>query len=88
MEWLAVAVVGAIIGFVVSFAAAQAFRMPGSLVVFIGVMGALGGGMIQRATDTIIFGRWTFYIAGAALSIALLAGALLAYSLTNEERRV
>lgn len=88
MEWLVLALLGAVIGFVVSFAAQQTLRMPSALVIFVAVLGALGGGLIQQATESITFGRWTFYIAGLGLSVTLLAGALLAYSLTNEERRV
>ncbi|MEK7358177.1 MAG: hypothetical protein AAB250_17150 [Bdellovibrionota bacterium] len=87
MEWLALAMIGALIGVVVGFAA-QSLRMPVALVVFVALIGALGGGMIQKATGSLIFGTWTFYIAGVGLAIALLAGALLGYSLTNEERRV
>ncbi|MES2964681.1 MAG: hypothetical protein V4760_12385 [Bdellovibrionota bacterium] len=87
MEWLVIAFIGAIVGFVVSFVAQGLLRMPVSLVVLIGTIGALGGGAIQQATQSMIFGRWTFYLAGVGLSIALLAGGLLGYSLTNEERR-
>jgi uncharacterized membrane protein YeaQ/YmgE (transglycosylase-associated protein family) len=86
MEWIVIALIGAIVGVVASFAA-QPLRMPAALVVFIGIVGALGGGLIQNATHSLIFGQWTFYVAGVGLSIALLAGALLGYSLTNEERR-
>lgn len=88
MEWIILALVGAVIGLLAAYGAAQALRMPTALVVFIGVVGALGGGMIQHATESLIFGRWTFYVAGAGLALALVAGGLLGYSLTNEERRV
>ena len=88
MDWIIVALVGAIVGLIVAYGAVQALRMPSLLVIIVGTVGALGGGLIQRATGSLVFGPHTFYIAGLGLSIALVAGSLLAYSLANEERRV
>lgn len=88
MEWIVVIAIGAVIGSVVSFVASEAIRMPQSLTILIAVVGAVLGGLIDRVTGFLAFGQSTFYIAAAGLSIALLAGGLLAFSLTNEEKRV
>ena len=87
MEWIVLAVIGAVIGAVVSFIA-TAVRMPQSLSILVALVGAIAGGAIARATGFLAFGTWTFYIAGAGLAIVMLAGGILAYSLTNEEKRV
>lgn len=87
MEWIFIALIGAFIGLLVAYGAAQALRMPSALVITIGVIGALGGAFLQQATGSLIFGPWTFYLGGIGLAIALEAGGLLGYSLTNEERR-
>lgn len=85
MEWIVLAAVGAIIGTVVSFIGLN-MKMPQSLVIGLATAGALAGGLLDRMTQTAAFGYWTFYIAGIGLSIVVLAGAFLAYSLTNEEK--
>ena len=87
MEWIVLAVVGAVIGTVVSFIA-TGLRMPQSLAILVAVVGAIAGGGIARTTGFMAFGTWTFYIAGAGLAIVMLAGGILGYSLTNEEKRV
>jgi uncharacterized membrane protein YeaQ/YmgE (transglycosylase-associated protein family) len=86
MEWLAVAIIGAIIGTIVSFVGLN-LKMPQALVIALGTIGAIAGGLIDRVTQFAAFGAYTFYIAGAGLSVVVLAGAFLAYSLTNEETR-
>ena len=88
MEWIVVLAIGAVIGVVVSFVAAGSLKMPQILTIFIAVVGAVFGGLIARVTGMLAFGQFTFYIAAAVLSIALLAGGILAFSLTNEEKRV
>lgn len=87
MEWIVVAAIGAIIGTVVSFVSAG-LRMPQSLTILLAVVGAIAGGLIARVTNFLAFGPWTFYIAGTGLAIAMLAGGILAFSLTNEEKRI
>ena len=87
MEWIVLAIIGAVIGTVVSFVA-TAVRMPQSLAILVAVVGAIAGGAIARTTGFLAFGTWTFYVAGAGLSIVMLAGGILGYSLTNEEKRV
>ena len=87
MEWLGVALIGAIIGTIVSFIGLN-MRMPQSLTILVATVGALAGGFIDRVTQMAAFGNWSFYVAGAGLSIVTLAGAFFAYSLTNEDKRV
>jgi hypothetical protein len=88
MEWLVVIAIGAIIGGVVSFVSVEGLRMPQSLTILLAIVGAVFGGIIVRATGFLAFGQWTFYVAATGLSIALLAGGILAFSLTNEEKRI
>lgn len=88
MEWIVVIAIGAIIGGVVSFVSVEGLRMPQSLTILLAVVGAVFGGLIAQVTGFMAFGQATFYIAGAGLSIAMLAGGLLAFSLTNEEKRI
>ncbi|RYZ63519.1 MAG: hypothetical protein EOP05_23410 [Proteobacteria bacterium] len=86
MEWLGVALIGAVIGTIVSFIGLN-MRMPQVLVILVATVGAIAGGLIDRVTQMAAFGTFTFYIAGAALSIVTLAGAFFAYSLVNSEKR-
>ena len=87
MDWIFLAIIGAVLGGIVSFAALN-LRMPQSLTVFMGVLGALAGGFLAQITHFFTFGPWTFYVAGVALSIVVLAGGILGFSLTNEEKRI
>lgn len=86
MEWLGVALIGAVIGTIVSFIGLN-MKMPQILVIVVATVGAIGGGLIDQVTQMAAFGRFSFYIAGAALSIVTLAGAFFAYSLVNSEKR-
>ncbi len=88
MEWIVVVAIGAAIGVGVSFFAAGSIKMPYSLTIFVAVVGAIFGGLIVQFSGFLAFGPFSFYIAATALSIALLAGAMLAHSLTNEEKRI
>ena len=87
MEWLVVAVIGMIVGTAISFATIS-LRMPQSLTILLAVVGAVAGGLITKVANFAAFGPWTFYIAGTALAIVMLAGGILAFSLTNEEKRI
>lgn len=87
MDWIFLAIIGAVLGGIVSFAALN-LRMPQSLTVFLGVLGSLAGGFLAHITDFSSFGQWTFYVAGVALAIVVIAGGILGYSLTNEEKRI
>lgn len=88
MEWVVAIAIGAIIGAVVSFVSVEGMRMPQSLTILLAVVGAVFGGLIAKVTGFMSFGPWTFYVAATGLSIALLAGGLLAFSLTDEEKRI
>lgn len=88
MEWIVVVAIGAIIGVVVSFVSLEGLRMPPSLTLLLAIVGAVFGGLIAQVTGFTALGRYTFYITATGLSIVLLAGGLLAFSLTNEEKRV
>lgn len=85
MEWLGLALIGAIIGTIVSFLGLN-MRMPQALTILVATVGALAGGLIDQVTQMAAFGRWSFFVAGAGLSIVTLAGAFFAYSLTNAEK--
>lgn len=88
MEWIVAIAIGAVIGGVVSFVSVEGLRMPQSLTILVAIVGAVFGGLIARVTGFMAFGQWTFYIAATGLSIAMLAGGILAFSLTNEEKRI
>lgn len=87
MEWIVLAVIGLVIGTVVSFIATS-IHMPQTLSIFVALIGAIAGGLIAQVTGFLAFGQWTFYVAGAGLSIVMLAGGALAFSLTSEEKHV
>ena len=88
MEWIVVIAIGAVIGAVVSFVSLEGLRMPQSLTILLAIVGAVFGGLIAQVTGFTGLGQYTFYIAATGLSIALLAGGMLAFSLTNEEKRI
>ena len=88
MEWIVVVAIGAVIGGVVSFVSVEGLRMPQSLTILLAIVGAVFGALISRVTGFTSFGPWTFYITGTGLSIAMLAGGILAFSLTNSEKRI
>ncbi len=88
MEWIVVIAIGAVIGGVVSFVSLEGLRMPQSLTILLAVVGAVFGALLAQVTGFQAFGQYTFYIAATGLSIALLAGGMLAFSLTNEEKRI
>ena len=88
MAWIVVVAIGAVIGAVVSFVSLEGLRMPQSLTILLAIVGAVFGGILVHVTGFLAFGQYTFYIAATGLSIALLAGGMLAFSLTNEEKRV
>jgi ABC-type enterochelin transport system permease subunit len=88
MEWIVVIAIGAIIGGVVSFVTLGGLKMPQTLTILLAIIGAIFGGLIAKVTGFLSFGQFTLYITAAGLSIALLAGGILAFSLTNEEKRV
>ena len=86
MAWFILAVIGVFIGVVAAFIGAG-IRMPAPLIVGIAVIGALAGGALDQIAGALqSYGVWTFYVAGAGLSIALLAGSFLAFNLTSEEQ--
>lgn len=87
MEWIVVAVIGAIIGTIVGFFA-NSIQMPQPMAVFLGVLGSVLGGALFYVTQAPIFGSGSFYIYGALVSIGLLSGGFLAYALTSTERRI
>lgn len=87
MEWVIVAAIGAVIGTVVGFFS-TAVRMPQSVCILLGALGGILGGSLFYLARVELFGGASFYVYGVLLSIGLLAGGLLAYSLTSSERRV
>lgn len=89
MEWIFIAIIGAVIGVIVSFLV-QPMRMPQPLVITIAVIGALLGGGLYYITNANIniFGEWSFYFLGVIVSIGFLAGSILAFGLTSTEKRV
>lgn len=87
MEWLIVAVIGAVLGMLVSLLARE-FRMPQIVPIILGMMGALGGGALYKITGVPLFGALSFYMSGVILAIGVLAGGLLAFNLTRSETRV
>lgn len=86
MEWLLVAFVGATIGLIAGVVA-QTVRMPSALSLAIGIVGGLCGGMLARLTGLDKVADWSFYVAGGMVATAFLAGGVLGYGLTNEEKR-
>ena len=88
MEWIVVVGIGCLIGLVVSFVVAGTLKMPRSLTIIVGIVGAVVGGIIARVSGFFAFGDFTFYISATALSVALLSGGVLGFSLTNEEKRI
>ena len=87
MQWFILAIVGAIVGTAISFFT-QKMSMPQPLVVMVATVGALAGGALVRVSGFNAFGRWTFFIAGGGLALGMLAGAILAFSLTSQEKRI
>jgi hypothetical protein len=87
MEWLIIGVIGAAVGFVISFFA-QSIRMPQALCVVLALAGSLAGAGLIKITGLLIFGVGSVYIAGCLGAICLLAGAMLAFSLTQDEHRI
>lgn len=87
MEWFLLAIIGAVIGTVISFFT-QRLHLPQPLAVLVATVGALAGGGLAHVAGFAAFGRWTFYITGAGLALGVLAGAILAFSLTSEEKRI
>ena len=87
MEWIIVAIIGALIGMVFSLMGLNS-RMPQPLGITLGTVGALAGAMLVRVTGSILFGTWTLYVAGAILALGFLVGGMLAYGLTDGEKRV
>ena len=88
MIWIVIIAIGAIIGASVGFVSSTGVGMPRSLTLFIAIAGAVIGGILVRFTGFMALGEFTTYIAATVLSIALVAGSILAFSLTNEEKRV
>jgi hypothetical protein len=87
MMWFSLLVVGAVIGTLASFFS-QRIHMPRIWVVLIATASAVAGGALALTTGFHAFGRLTIYISGAGLALGVIAGAVLAFSLTNEEKRV
>lgn len=87
MEWIVVGILGAIMGSIVSFVVSGS-RMPQSLAVILGMVGAIAGASLDRITGFNALGSWTFYASGAVVAIGFLAGGTLGYSLTSTEDRV
>jgi hypothetical protein len=87
MDWLLVAIIGAAVGFVISFFA-QGIRMPQALCVVLALAGSLAGAGLIKISGLPIFGIGSFYIAGCLGAICLLAGGILAFSLTQDEHRI
>jgi uncharacterized membrane protein YeaQ/YmgE (transglycosylase-associated protein family) len=90
-EWILLVVIGAVLGTVASFffsTMSEKIRMPPSLCLTLGILGALMGGAIAFITPIAVFGRWTFYAFGVLLAVGLLTGGVLDYVLTSEEERV
>jgi uncharacterized membrane protein YeaQ/YmgE (transglycosylase-associated protein family) len=86
MTWILVAIIGAIVGTIVSLVVRH-LDMPVSLCVGLGVIGALVGAGLNAMIGAEILGAWSFYLSGAVVSVCILAGGILAYSLTSEEKR-
>lgn len=87
MEWLIVAIIGGIIGALVGFVF-ESIRMPQALSILLGVIGGLLGGGLYTITKVSLFGGASFYVYGVVAAVGLLAGGVLAFHLTSEERRV
>jgi len=87
MEWFVVATIGAVIGLLTGFFA-EIVRMPQILCIVLGTIGAVLGGTLFRITRIDVFGAASFYLIGVLVAIGFLVGGILAYSLTNTERRV
>ncbi len=87
MAWVVVAIIGGLIGGVVSFVVRQV-HMPYALCIGLGVIGALVGAGLNRMVGADILGAWSFYLSGAVVSVCMLAGGILAFSLTSEEKRI
>ena len=87
MTWILVAFIGAFVGTMVSFVVRH-LHMPPLLCIGLGIIGALIGAGLNTMMGTEILGAWSFYLSGAVVSVCIIAGGILAFSLTNEERRV
>lgn len=87
MAWILVAIIGAVVGALVSFVVRH-LHMPTALCVGLGVLGALIGAGLNAMVGADILGAWSFYLSGAVVSVCILAGGILAFSLTSEEKRV
>ena len=86
MTWILVAIIGAVIGATVSFVVRH-LDMPIALCTGLGVLGALIGAGLNAMIGAEILGAWSFYLSGAVVSVCVLAGGILAFSLTKEEKR-
>jgi uncharacterized membrane protein YeaQ/YmgE (transglycosylase-associated protein family) len=87
MAWLVIVMIGIVLGTLFSYIALN-LKMPQSLSITLAVIGALAGASLDRITNMVSFGEWTFYVIGAVVSIGFLAGGALAYKLTSEEIRL
>jgi uncharacterized membrane protein YeaQ/YmgE (transglycosylase-associated protein family) len=85
MTWILVAIIGAMVGAAVSVVVRH-LEMPVALCVGLGVAGALIGAGLNAMVGAEILGAWSFYLSGAVVSVCILAGGILAFSLTNEDR--
>ena len=88
MEWLVLIGIGAVLGLLCGYLASTMIRMPQTLCILLGITGALLGGALFQMTGSAIFGPTSFYIFGVVVSFGLLAGGVLAFNLTKEEKRV
>jgi peptidoglycan/LPS O-acetylase OafA/YrhL len=87
MDWLIAAVIGGVLGMVVSLIG-RGLRMPQSLGIVVGIAGALAGAGLAHVTGYSALGGWTVYFGATIVAIGFLAGAFLAFSLTEDEERV
>jgi hypothetical protein len=87
MAWLVLIGMGAAIGVILRLLA-LAMPIRWEVVVFLSIVGALLGGVLQTITKTDIFGPYSFYFLGALLAVLIAAGEFLAFSITRREKRV
>jgi len=88
MDWVMIIVIGGVLGLMTGFVARNLNGMPEALCVFVGILGSLLGGALFGAVKSSIFGTASFYIYGVFVSVGLLGGAILAFTLTSTKKRL
>lgn len=87
MEWIAVALIGALIGWGTSLLA-DASKSRQVLFGLIGALGAAVGGALARGLQVDVFGPLSFFVGGACVASLFSLAGLLPHRLTGDERRV